>query len=265
MLTMFFKTLKLHRKGLFIWVAVMVLTTVYAAVETPMVMKNLDSIMAAMEMIPRIVMIMFGMGGTSIGTPEGYYLIMYYWFCLITFPHAAFVGASFIAREEHDHTSEFLFSKPFKRQTVVTAKILAGIVNVLVMTVFTCLSTVFILVPAMGDPSMMGAVALTMVGMFLTQLVFMAIGFMCSAWFSSYKGGLSASLLAVFITYAIGVAMEYTGQMEAFGVLSPFRYFYAEALIREGFSPLSILYTVILCTGMVYATYYKYQRRDLRV
>lgn len=265
MKTIFLKTLKKHRKGLVIWVLVMILTAFYAYMETPMVMENMDSIMSAMEAIPRIVVIMFGMNGPSIGTPIGYYMIMYYWYCLMVYPHAAFVGASFISTEERDRTSEFLFAKPYRRSTVITAKLLAGLVNILVMGLFTWLTTMVLLIPAMGNAPIHSAVTLTAVGMFFTQVVFMALGFLCSALLKSYKAALGASLLLVFGTYAIGVVIDYMGNLNALDFLSPFRYFAATEVVESGLGVMGLLLTVVITAVSLFVTYVRYQKRDLRV
>lgn len=265
MKTIFLKTLKLHRKGLVIWVLVMILTAFYAYMETPMVMENMDSIMSAMEAIPRIVVIMFGMGGQSIGTPIGYYLIMYYWYCLMVYPHAAFVGAAFISTEERDRTSEFLFAKPYSRRIIITAKLLAGLVNIFVMGLFTWLTTMVLLIPAMGNAPIHGAVTVTAVGMFFTQVVFMALGFLCSSILRSYKMALGASLLLVFGTYAIGVIIEYMGNLNALDFLSPFRYFAAAEVAERGLGAMGLLLTALITAVSIGVTYLRYQKRDLRV
>lgn len=265
MKTIFLKTLKLHRKGLIIWVLVMILTAFYAFVETPMVMENIDSIMVAMEGLPRIVVIMFGMSGSSIGTPIGFYLVMYYWYCLMVYPHAAFVGAAFISAEERDRTSEFLYVKPYRRRTIVSAKILAGLVNIAVMGFFTWLTTIVLLIPAMGNAPIHGLVTLTSVGMFLTQVVFMALGFLCAAIFRRYRTALSASLMVVAVTYAIGVIIEYAGNLDALEVLSPFMYFAAWDVVERGLGLMGIGLALAITAASLAVTYGRYQKRDLHV
>lgn len=265
MKTIFLKTLKLHRKGLVIWVSVMILTAFYAFMETPMVMENIDSIMVAMDGLPRIVVIMFGMGGSSIGTPIGFYLIMYYWYCLMVYPHAAFVGAAFISAEERDRTSEFIYVKPYKRSTVVSAKVLAGLVNIVIMGFFTWLTTIVLLIPAMGNEPIHGLVTLTSIGMLLTQVVFMSLGFLCAAIFRRYRSALGASLMVVAVTYAIGVAIEYAGNLSALEVLSPFRYFAASDVVEQGLGLMGLGLALLITAASLAVTYRRYQKRDLHI
>ena len=56
--------------------------------------------------------------------------------------HAAMLGATIIAKEERDKTSEFLFAKPVLRSTIITAKLLAAFVNIVVFNLITFISLI---------------------------------------------------------------------------------------------------------------------------
>ena len=134
--------LKLTRKGLIIWCVVMLITVGYGLAEYPMVSENSAMIMQSMDMMPRIVVIMFGLEGLSLNTSLDYHLIMFYWICLIAYTHAVFVGVTMLSRDQRDKTSEYIYTKPYTRNKVITAKILVGIFNVLVITVVTWMTIV---------------------------------------------------------------------------------------------------------------------------
>ncbi|KUG04102.1 putative abc transporter, permease protein [hydrocarbon metagenome] len=225
--------------------------------------QNMESIMPTFEMLPKIVRIMFGVEGLTFQQPLDYYITMYFWYSLLIFTHAAFVGATIIAKEERDKTSEFLFAKPYKRSDIITAKILVGVFHVSIMALGTWLFTIGILLPLFDGASIFSIVSITMLGMFLTQLVFLGLGLLCTALFRKYKAGVSASLLIVLASFVIAVILEYLGSVDHLNFLSPFRYFTVRAVINEGISQLYVLIAAAITAVSIYLTYGFYSRRDL--
>lgn len=263
MRTIFWKDFKLTRKGLYVWLAAMLLTAGMGAAEYPMMSQHSGDILPSLEMLPKIVRIMFGVDGLTFQQPLDYYITMYFWYCLVIFTHAAYVGATIIAKEERNKTAEFLFVKPYKRSEIITAKILVGLVHIAAMAFFSWLFTISILLPLMEGASILGIVSLTMFGMFLTQLVFLGLGLFCAAFFRKYKTGLSAALLIVLASFIIAVVLEYFGRVDYLNFLSPFRYFSIRSVISEGISLLYVLIAAVLTAGSIYLTYGLYKKKDL--
>jgi ABC-2 type transport system permease protein len=263
MKTLFLKEFRLSLKGLLIWSAVVIVTAVYAAAEYPLIAENMDTIMQGFEMIPKVVRIMFGVDAIPIDTPLGMYVCMYYWYCLITFTHAAFIGVLFVTRDEQSRTSEFLYSKPYPRKTVIQAKMLNALVNIGIIAMVTWLITVVSLLPVLAGPSIAGIVAYTMFGMFLTQLVFVGIGLLCSAFFRSNKTALAVSVSFVLTAFGVAIAIEYFGNMPVFDFLSPFRYFNAPSMAERGLRPVYVLIVALMTLVSFLGTPAMYKKRDL--
>ncbi|MFH2114380.1 MAG: ABC transporter permease subunit [Spirochaetota bacterium] len=263
MKTLFLKEFKLSLKGLLIWSAVVIVTAVYAAVEYPLIAENMDTITQGFEMIPKVVRIMFGVNAVPIDTPLGMYVCMYYWYCLITFTHAAFIGVLFVTRDEQNRTSEFLYSRPYPRKTVIQAKMLNALVNIGIIAIVTWLITVVSLLPVLAGPSIAGIVAYTMFGMFLTQMVFMGIGLLCSAIFRNNRTALAVSVSFMLATFSVAIAIEYFGDLPVFDFLSPFRFFNAPSVAERGIRPIYVLIVVLMTLISAYGTPRMYERRDL--
>ena len=264
MKTIFWKDLKLTRKGLFIWMAVVILTAGMGIAEYPMMSQNFNAIMPSLEMLPKVVRIMFGVEGLTFKQPIDYYITMYFWYCLIIFTHAAYVGATIIAKEERDKTSEFLFSKPHKRSEIITAKILVGVFHVLIMALLVWAFNVIFLLPLLSGESILGSVTVTMVGMFITQLVFLGLGLLCTAFFKKFRTGVSASMLIVLLSFIIAVILEYFGNVDYLNFLTPFRYFTVKEVISEGISIVYVLIAAVVSVVSVCLTYFLYNIKDLR-
>ena len=77
---------------------------------------------------PRLIMIMFGVKG-DLTTALGWYACIYFWEGLLAFAYAISLGLSCVAREKKFGTSEYLFTKPVERKTIVLAKVIVSAVN----------------------------------------------------------------------------------------------------------------------------------------
>ena len=83
-----------------------------------------------------------GIGSLDLATVDGYFGLLYLYLVIMASIHAAMLGATMISKEERDKTAEFLFVKPISRTTVITAKLGASIVIVIVFNLVTLLSSI---------------------------------------------------------------------------------------------------------------------------
>ena len=263
MKTIFWHELKFSRKSLLLWLISMSVLALLGAAEYGVVMSMGQSMTTVMDAMPKITRIMFGVyDSIPLATPVGYYVCMFLWYCMITYTHAAVVGATIISKDERDKTAEYIFTKPFPRSTIITAKILVGIVNVALMTLVTWITTLFAMVPQMNGANIQGTIALTMIGMFFTQLMFMTLGLMLSAIVQKSSTALRFSVLAVLIFYGLSVAIELSGK-SVYTFLSPFWYFNAPTLVSKGFNVFYIILAVLITGVCVWKTFSIYKKRDI--
>lgn len=85
---------------------------VIGAAEYPVVVGMGDQIGAIVDVMPRIMRVIFGMDAQPITTPLGSYAALYPWYALVASAHAAILGATIMAKEKRDHSADFLFTKP---------------------------------------------------------------------------------------------------------------------------------------------------------
>src|SRR5690625_7755501 len=98
------------------------------------------------ESLPSVLTICFGIASIPVNTPVGYYVMMYLWYCIIAFTHAAVLGATIISKEERNRTAEFIFTKPFPRKDIITSKIIYAIVNVDIITLTAFIENLIIII-----------------------------------------------------------------------------------------------------------------------
>ncbi|AHM57757.1 ABC-2 family transporter protein (plasmid) [Peptoclostridium acidaminophilum DSM 3953] len=209
-----------------------------------MLKDTMEEIAALAESFPKIVLVLFGMNGARVDTALGAYQSMVFWSNLLAFFFAGFLGVYSVAREEKFGTSEFLFSKPYKRSTVVWAKIWASVTNLSIFALSSgIMSYLFIILP-LGDMSIVGTHILTTAGMFITQIVLFAIGLFISGFAKDYKTASLFTMLTVIVFYMINFVLDYTGTMDHLNFLTPVRYFDVVSVSKNG---LNFFYILLSC------------------
>lgn len=261
--TIFGKDLKLTRKSLMVWLFVIFLTAGLAVLEYPMIVREAETMASTLNSLPRIVRILFGVDGLDFQKSADFYITMYFWYCLVVFTHAIYIGAVIIAREERDKTAEYIFAKPYKRSEIVTAKILVGVFHLAAVALGTWIFNVVMLMPLLEGESIFGLVNITTLGMFVTQLVFFGIGLFCTAVFKRFRIGLTAAMLVLLGSFVVAVILEYLGNIDYLNFLTPFRYFPALKVASDGISFLYLLISAAVAGVTIYLTYGFYNRRDL--
>lgn len=266
MFHIFKREMHANRVSILIWSAVMAAMAFLGFGEYGMVMgegsnANLDGVIA---MMPRVLQVMFGMGTLPIATPAGWFVCMYLWCALIAYVHAALLGAGIIAKEESDKTSEFLFTRPIKRGTVVAGKMLAAVVDLAVVVLAGWAATMIIFASYAKDAGLTGTIALTMLpGMYVTALVFLFAGFVLSSLCTGRGKAAQYAAILVILTYFAAVAIEMVGTVSYLNFLSPFKYFDATRVLDNGLEWPYLLLSAGLVAVMGYGTYFFYNRRDL--
>lgn len=265
MINVFKRELKSNFKALLIWASAMFLMGLIGFGEYGIIMvgdSNVD-MGVIIDMMPRVVQVMFGMGTLSVNTPEGWYVCMFLWCALIAFLHAALLGANIISKEESDKTSEFLYTKPIKRNAVITGKIFAAVIYIAAV-VFACwVSIVLVFNKYIKDTDLYADIPLTLLGMFLTSLIFFFIGLFMSAVFTVRGKAAQYSAITVVAAYLISVMIEMVGNIDYLSFISPFRYFDAVRILDKGIEPLYVVLSTVIILVTGYFTYFLYGMRNL--
>ncbi|MCL2827086.1 MAG: ABC transporter permease, partial [Eggerthellaceae bacterium] len=250
------------RKGLIIWSAVVAAIVLFGILEYPAIGQYTSLVEQALAAIPRIGQIAFGVYNANLSDPVGYYVVMYYWTGLVVFTHAIYTGASIIAKESRDKTAEFLFTKPYKRATVVWAKMLAGLTNIAVVFAAAIVFSLVAMLPVTSDGAVYAQIAVSGIGMLLTQCVLMLLGLLCSALFKTYRHSLWAAIAVLVLSYALLFTVEYL-EAPVLDFLSPLAYFGVADVVAHGLSPLYLGIAVVLAALCLALTQRLYARKTV--
>ena len=169
---------------------------------------------------------------------------------------------SCVAKEKKFGTSEYLFTKPVKRKTIVLAKVIVSAVNLLVFALFSGVCNYFTIVLPLGGLDQPGAVLSTTMGMFFTQILFFALGLLFASVLLSYRAAVRTGTISMLAAYALAFTAEYTGN-HFLDFLTPLRYFDVYEVALHGFHLPYIFLTIVVAGICVAAALKQWKRREL--
>lgn len=265
-MNIFLKELKSHRKSLIFWSIGIFLMVASGMVKYESLSSSDQPMNEMLSGMPRSLLAVLGIGEFDISTASGYYGLLYIYLLLMATIHSAMLGATIIAKEERDKTTEFLFVKPVSRNGIITAKLLAAFVNIVVLNIVTFISSLVLIGKYSNGEVVTGDIAMTMAGMFILQLLFMVIGSSLAAVKRRSKSAASLATGVLLLTYLISVAIDLNENIEGLKYLTPFKYFEAKnVMFGGGFELIFVLLSGILVAVLTMVTFIFYKKRDLNV
>jgi len=265
-MSIFLRELKAHRWGLVFWSAGMIALVSSGMGKFAAYEAAGQSVTKMMADLPKMVLVVFGMSGFDLATASGFYGVLFLYIALMGTVHSSLLGASIISKEERDRTSEFLFAKPITRGSVLTSKLLAGLVNVVALNLVTAVSSLYFVGYFGKGESVTKDITLMMVGLLFLQLIFFAIGALVAGVVRKPKSAPSISTSIMFGAFLLSYLVNLNTNLDALKYLTPFKYFDAAVLMADGkLDPTFVALSVVIIAAATYGTYHFYSGRDLTV
>lgn len=255
--------LRIHRKMLIIWSLILFLTAAFGGVEFQGLQGQMELLAGTVDNFPKVVRIAFGVDAFPIDTGRGGYASMFYWYQIVAFAFAVFLGVHVVCKDEREHTADFLFTKPLDRRTVLLSKALFVMLSNAIIALVTAVGTMFFLVPILHESDLWFHVVTSSIGMFLTQLIFSSIGILCAVITKSYRGALRLAFLKLIAAYVFAFIIEYRGDIGYLNFLTPVRYFNLYDMVNHGFSVFYVILTIAITVGCLVYALHQFRKRDL--
>jgi Putative exporter of polyketide antibiotics len=256
--------LKFQRKSALIWLCSLIgLAAMFFAI-FPSIAGDAADFKELLSNYPATVREMLGINLDYITSILGFYSMIFSFILLCGTIQAMNLGVSILSKETRERTADFLLVKPVSRTTVVSAKLLSAITTIVITDLLYFLAT-FIMANIVNTEGYSGKILFLMnFSMFLTQMIFLAIGTLVSLFFQKIKNVLPISLGFVLGFYMAGalLAVGKNGNMLRF--LSPFKYYDITYIIKHSAyeMPYLILGVVIIIVCIA-ASYTIYIRKDI--
>ena len=174
---------------------------------------------------------------------------------------AALCGISTLAKEEREHTAEFLLTHPISRTRVITEKLLAAVAGVLILNVFIIAVTAVTML-AVGVTADIETLALLFVAYFIMQIEILAVTFALSAFLR--RGGIGVGLGLAAIFYFLNIISNLIENTEFLKYITPFGYTeVADIISSKSIDGRYLIVGLIITTAAVCIAYIKYTKKDI--
>lgn len=265
-MNIFLREIKANRKSLIIWCISLFVMTAGAMAKYAGFAESGDLVNQMMESLPEVMKAIWGIGTFNLTEVKGYYAVLFLYFVLMATIHASMLGATIISKEERDKTAEFLLTKPTTRVRIVTSKLLAALVNILIFNIATLVfSVIFVNHYNKGEPINKEIITL-MIAMFILQLLFLTIGTSLGAISKKTKVATSSATEILLGTYILSVYIDMNDKVEILKYITPFKYFQAKDLIfGDGFKLGYVILSFIIIAVLLGVTYKFYSKRDISI
>lgn len=265
-MNIFIRELKAHRKSLILWSFAIFFIIISAIGKFSAYAETGQSMNELLSQIPDSIKAVLGMGSFDLTTISGFYGMFYLYLLLMAAIHASMLGTNIISKEERDKTTEFLMVKPVSRGKIVTAKLLAGLFNVIVFNLVTLIFSIALLGKYTDGGDITEEIVTLMGGMFLLQLMFLFLGTGIAAANRHSRSTASIATATLLVSFILSTAISINSKLEGLKYITPFKYFEASELLNgEGFQPVFLILSVLIIAALISATYIFYRKRDLNV
>ncbi|WP_040950803.1 ABC transporter permease subunit [Gorillibacterium massiliense] len=266
-MNLFWREMKAHRKSLIIW-SVCVFVLMLAGMQKYDALYSGGQGTELIDKMPKALKAIFGMGNGSLdlSTAAGFYGLMFVYLLLMAAFHGTMLGSDVIGKEERDKTAEFLLAKPISRTEIISYKLLAALAQLVIFNLVSWLSS-YLSLAAFGDEAGMGGkLALMMGGLFLMQLLFLALGSALSASAANRKRAGSLGTAVILVTYILSFAVVMNDKLDFLKYVSPFQYFSADQVVNDGaWNAVYLILSVVFTAAMTWFMYAIYRKRDMQV
>lgn len=263
-MNIFLRELKANRKALIIWSICMFLLVLSGMGKYTAYSSGANN--EVFDKMPHTMKAILGIGSFDVTTIGGFFAFLFPYLAIATAIHAVLLGSGIIAKEERDKTTEFLMVKPVSRTTVITSKLLAALINIVIINLVTLFSSIVMVSAYNKGKDITVEIVVFLLSMFIIQLIFLSLGALLSGFMRNPKSSGSLATGILLGTYVISKITDLTDRVNFLNVLSPFKYFsYQDIVNGNGLSFGIVILSILLAAVFSALTYFFYLKRDLNV
>lgn len=264
-MNIFIRELKSNFKSLLIWAGIVAFFVMVGFSKFSAYEGN-PELLAILDQLPPALLEAWNFNAFNLTTVTGFFGVMFNYFALILCISAAMWGSDIISKEERDRTVEFSLTLPVPRSRVVTAKTLATLVYCVVLLMITWGATIAGSATYKPDSQFYEFVSLSMLALFIMQMIFLAIGILLGSAMKQYKRSSSVAVSLLLGTFFLSIIAGLNDNLEFLKYFTPFTYFNPGNLLHEAKIDISYVWLSagIIVVSMV-AAYISYSKRDLYI
>ncbi len=256
---------KVNLKSFIIWLSVLlimflVVYLIYPYIITDDNIKNIDEMM---KVFPPEVLKAFNMDMSSISTAYGWFKSEGFMFILLIIGlYSSILGGTILLREENDKTIEYLTSLPIKRNTIITKKIIVGLIySILIVLLFLIFNYIGLSLSCKFDHKEFLLISITPI---LISLPLFSLNLFISTFLHKTKKTIGISLGLVFIFYILNTLSELSSKVEFLKYFSIYTLVDIRNVISKiEINPIMIIISLSITIIFILGTYMKYNKKEL--
>lgn len=254
--------LKQGKMSLIVWAASIIFLMVICVLLFPEMKGEMDSVgdmFASMGSFTQA----FGMDRISFGSLLGFYAVE----CgnilgLGGAFFAAFCAVTMLAKEEKDHTAEFLLTHPVSRVRVITEKLAAVILQITLLNL-TVLAASLISIACIGEEIPWKELLLLHLAYYILQVELSGICFGVSAFLR--RGSIGIGLGIATMMYFLNLISNITKEAEFLKYFTPFAYAEGTDIVTDVTLDGGLVALGLACGVLgIVAAYWKYCKKDIK-
>ncbi len=264
-MNIFRRELKANLKSLVIWGIIVALFVILGVSKFSAYYNNPD-MLSILDSMPQALLDAFNFNAFNLTTISGFFGVMFAYYALLLCIAAAMWGSDIISKEERDKTVEFSLTLPVSRSRLVSAKIMAALVNCILLLFITWGASLVSAARYQPDSAFFKFLALSMLALFVMQMIFLAIGIFLGCAMKRYKQATASAVFLLLGTYFISIIVTLNQDLDFLKYFSPFTYFDASVLLHESrIDGISIVLSAVIILACLYGSYVTYSKRDLYI
>ena len=264
-MNIFLRELKANLKSLLIWGGIVILFLTVGFSKFSAYYEN-PELLAILNTMPPAVLEVFNFSAFNLTTVTGFFGIMFTYFALLLSISAAMWGSDIISKEERDKTVEFSLTLPVTRGKLITAKILAALVNCVGLLLITWGAVLVNVAKYQPDSEFYDFLTLSILALFIMQMIFLAVGVFLGCAMKQYKRASSVAVSLLLGTYFLSIVSGLYKDLEFLKYISPFKYFNPATLLQESKIDITFVWVSAgIISVCIVGAYVSYSKRDLYI
>ena len=174
---------------------------------------------------------------------------------------AALCGVSILAKEEKEHTAEFLLTHPVTRTRIIAEKLLAVMIQIIIMNILVCVLSIAS-IAFIGETIPWKEILLLHLAFLFLQIEIAGICFGISAFLR--RGGLGTGLGIAAVMYFLNIIANISDSAKFLKYITPFGYTEgADIVSNVSLDTGLVLIGMLYCVIGIGVAFMKYCKKDI--
>jgi ABC-2 type transport system permease protein len=225
-----------------------------------------EEMIEILESFPEPLMEAFKISSFNLTTVSGYFGMMSTYYVLMLCIHAFLIGNSIISKEERDKTIEYSLSLPVKRSRLISFKLIAAMINCIVLMTVTYAATSIIALKYLPEENYHRFIFLCFSSFVIMQTMFLSMGALLACALRGHKKGGYIGISVILAAYIMSVLADLSETLDFFKHITPFKYFDPVNIFNTlSIDTLYIVISLLFSTGSLIIAYILYNKKDLYI